>query len=238
VKPARPAPAAGKARRRRIAFGALGLVAGLGLLFGGRAGLRHLGFFSVRRIELVGAQYLQAATVAEALKLRPGANLFDPKNQFLARVKALPGVIDATVSRRIPGTLRIRVREAEPVALAERGDKLVLVDERGLELPFDPAKTATDLPVAVADPVVAGLLGRIRDQDPALFGRIQRGARIRGDVVLDLEQGRLFLKGSAEPADIEALSLVAGLLAREGRAWRELDGRYPPRVVVRGSGPA
>lgn len=221
--------------RRRLGRVLVAAILAIGLFFGGRAGLRHLAFFSVRRIELVGAQYLDAATVAGALELRARANLFDPAAGLVARVKALPGVIDADIARRIPGTLRIRVREAEPVALAERGDRLVLVDEWGTVLPFDPARPAADLPVAAADSVVAGLLGRIRDFDPELFGRIQRGSRYRGDVALDLEEGRLFLRGNAEPGEIEAVAVVAGVLARDGRAWRELDGRYPPRVVVRGN---
>ncbi len=204
------------------------------LVIGGRAGLRKLSFFSIRRVELVGARYLDAPAVAAALELGKQANLFDPKDQWVARVKALPGVIDASISRRIPGTLRVRVSESEPVALAQKGDRLVLVDEFGSILPFNPARPAADLPLANSDSLVTRLLGRIRDVDPDLFGRIQRGTRVRSDVALDLDQGRVFLRADAEPADIEALSVVASVLSREGRSWRELDGRYPPRIVVRG----
>lgn len=229
MSPVRPRP------RRRIGRWLVAAALAVGLFLGARAGLRHLAFFSVRRIEVVGAQYLDAATVTAALGLGPRANLFDPIAGLVARVKALPGVMDAGLARRIPGTLRIWVREAEPVALAERGDRLVLVDERGAVLPFDPAQSPADLPVAAADSVVAGLLGRIRDFDPELFGRIQRGSRYRGDVLLDLEEGQLLLRGNAEAGEIEAVAVVAGVLARDGRAWRELDGRYPPRVVVRGN---
>lgn len=204
------------------------------LVIGGRAGLRKLSFFTIRRIELVGARYLDAAAVATALEIGPKTSLFEPKDQWVARVRALPGVIDASISRRIPGTLKIRVTESEPVALVEKGDRLVLVDEFGSVLPFNPARPAADLPLASSDSTVTHLLGRIRDVDPELFGRIQRGGRVRGDVALDLEEGRVYLRADAEPDDIRALSIVAGVLSREGRSWRELDGRYPPRIVVRG----
>lgn len=223
--------------KRAIKIGIVILaLAVLGL--GGRAGLRKISFFTIRRVELVGARYLDAGSVATALELGQKANLFDPKDQWVARVKALPGVIDASVGRRIPGTLRISVTETEPVALAEKGDRLVLVDEFGAILPFSPARPAADLPLASSDSMVTQLLGRIRDVDPELFGRIQRGGRFRGDVALDLEEGRLYLRGNADADDIRALSVVAGVLSREGRSWRELDGRYPPRVVVRGGKPA
>jgi cell division septal protein FtsQ len=219
--------------KRAIRLGLI--VAGLAVLaFGGRAGLRSLSFFSIRRVELVGARYLDAGSVARALELDQTANLFDPKGPWVARVKTLPGVIDATVSRRIPGTLRVRVTESEPIALAEKGDRLVLVDEFGSILPFDPARPASDLPLANADSLVTRLLGRIRDVDPELFGRIQRGSRVRSDVALDLDEGRVFLRADAAAGDIEALSVVASVLSREGRSWRELDGRFPPRIVVRG----
>lgn len=219
--------------KRAIKIGIAALALAL-LVLGGRAGIRKISFFTIRRVELVGARYLDAASVANALELGKKANLFDPKGPWVARVRALPGIIDASVSRRIPGTLRVRVVEAEPVALAEKGDRLVLLDEFGSILPFNPARPAADLPLTSSDSLVTQLLSRIRDVDPDLFARIQRGARVRGDVALDLEEGRVFLRADADAADIQALSVVAGVLAREGKSWRELDGRYPPRIVVRG----
>jgi cell division septal protein FtsQ len=231
------APAPGWIRRhaRKVRFAGLAVLLLLALV-GIRAAVRHLSFFAVRRIEVVGGRYLDAATVAAALELKAKTNLFDPKDQWVDRVKRLPGVIDAQLSRRLPGTLRIRIQEAEPVALARRGDRLVLVDEFASTLPFDPARPAADLPLATPDSIVTGLLARIRDLDPDLFGRIQRGSRIRGDVALELEQGRLYLRGEAEAADIQAVTVVADLLARDGRPWRELDARYLPRIVVRTGG--
>ena len=186
--------------------------------------------------DVLVARYLEAASVAAALELPAGASIFDPTGPLARRVRALPGVLDAEVGRRLPGTLRIRVRETEPIALARSGNRLVLVDEAGTVLPFDPASPAADLPLAAADSVVTGVLARIRDAEPELFGRIQRAARYRSDVVVDLDRGRFFLRGGAGPDDIQALTLVAGLLDREGRSWRELDGRFPPRIVVRARG--
>ena len=111
-------------RRLLLPLALLLLVAGF---FGARAGLRRLSFFSIRRVELVGARYLDAAAVARALALPEKASVFDSKREWTGRVRALPGVLDAEIGRRLPGTLRVRVQEAEPVALAPSGNKLVLV---------------------------------------------------------------------------------------------------------------
>lgn len=220
--------------KRRVLLASLGLVLAIGGLVGGRALLRRIAFFDIRRIELTGARYLTAADVAKALMIPPGASLFDPTGPFERRVEELPGVTEARVGRRLPGTLRVRVTETEPVALAERGARLVLVDAAGRVLPFDPTRPATDLPLAAADSQVAGVLARVREADPELFGRVERGRRVaRGEVALELDSGRLLVRADAGPEAFEALALVADLLTREGKPWRELDARFLPRIIVR-----
>ena len=220
--------------KRRGPLAPPGLVLAVGGFWGGRALLRGLALFDVRRIELTGARYLTAAEVARAMEIPPGTSLFEPIGPWERRVEGIPGVRSARVGRRLPGTLRVRVSEAEPVALAERGARLVLVDQEGRVLPFDPGRPATDLPLASADSQVTGVLARVREADPELFGRIEQGRRLgRGDVALELERGRLLVRADAGPEAFAALSVVADLLAREAKSWRELDARYLPRIIVR-----
>ena len=215
------------------------LIAGAGFV-GGRAGLRKLSFFKIRRIELVGARYVTVAQVATALALdpqRPGS-VFDDLDHLREKVSGLAGVLEARVSRRIPGTLRVTVREAEPVALAERGDRLVLVDQEGQVLPFDPTRPAADLPLGPADSTTAGVLARIREANPEFFARIERVSRVNRDVALDLGSGRILVRGGAGAEAIQAAVLVADLLDRENKPWRVLDARFLPRIIVRPGGPA
>jgi len=219
---------------RKVFWGALAVVT-IPALLGLRAGLRALPFFSVRRIELVGARYLTAAEVVAALGVKDRASIFDDTDPWAERVRALPGVLEARIGRRLPGTLRVTVREADPVALTQRGNRLVLIGETGQVLPFNPTRPAMDLPLATADSAVAGVLTLIRESDPGLYARIQRAWRgERGGVVMDLDPGRLLLRTSAGPDEVEAVSLVADVLARQGRTWKELDARFLPRIVVRG----
>jgi cell division septal protein FtsQ len=218
-------------RRLLLAAGALALVA---VMLAGSRLVRSLSFFEVRRIELVGGHYLTPAAVARALAIPPGTSIFDDKAPLEARVLALAGVREARIARRIPGTLRVTIREAEAVALAERSGRLVLLDARGRVLPFDPTSPAADLPLADPDPLVAGVLERVRETDPDLFAGIDRGSRVRHDVVLEVGGGRVYFRADATEEEIRDLVLIRDLLTRERKSWRELDARFTSRIIVRG----
>jgi cell division protein FtsQ len=200
--------------------------------------LRKISFFDVRRLELVGARYLTPDEVARAGALPAGASLFDDLGPLERRILRMEGVLEAEVSRRLPGTLRVRVREREAVALTERRGRLVLMDVDGKVLPFDPTAPADDLPLADADSSVGHLLVRFRAAEPELYARVDAGRRARGDVVLESGATRWRLRGDATPEEFRALALVLGELARRGwTGWRELDTRFSGRVIVRtGSG--
>lgn len=221
--------------KRRILLGLAALAVIAGLLLGFRW-VKTLSFFQVRRIELVGGTYLTPGDIARGINVPARASIFDDTEPLLARARKIPGVREVRIARRLPGTLRVTIREAEAVALAERGGKLVLVDARGRVLPFDPTHPAADLPLAEADAMVAGVLARVREAEPELFGGILRSSRLRQDVLLEVDGGRLLVRPDVTDLEIRDLALIRQWLAREGTTWRELDGRFSSRVVVRGKG--
>jgi hypothetical protein len=185
-------------------------------------------------VEIVGLQYLDAAKVVGAAKIPPRASVFDDLEPVAARLRALGGVAGADVTRRAPGTLRLELHEAQPVGLTPKGDRLAMVNERGEVLPFDPLGSAPDLPVLIGGGVVvAGALARVQELDPGLFARIDAAWRVGPDVVFEVE-GRWFWFGSRLTVeDIRAVTAVEQALARKGRVYRELDGRFAGQVVVR-----
>jgi hypothetical protein len=196
--------------------------------------LRRLDFFQVRRVEIAGLQYLDPAKVIAALQLAPGASVFDDAAPLARRLLAMPGVTAAQIGRRLPGTLEVELVEVTPVALATRGDGLALLDARGRVLPFDPLRSAPDLPLAVGgDPAVAGVLARVRDSDPDLFARIGAAWRVGPDVVLEVGGRRLWFGAQVTAEDIRAVMAVEQALARTGRSYQELDGRFAGQVIVR-----
>lgn len=197
-------------------------------------GLRHLEFFRVRRVEIVGLQYLDAAKVVAAAKIPPRVSVFDDLEPMETRLRALRGVAGAEVSSRAPGTLRITLSEVQPVALTPKGDRLAIVNERGEVLPFDPLASAPDLPVLIGGgELVARALARAKEFDPGLFARIDAAWRVGPDVVFEVG-GRWFWFSSGLTAeDIRAVTAVEQALARNGRVYQELDGRFAGQVVVR-----
>jgi len=212
--------------------------------------LRRVRFFRVRQVEIVGIRYLAAEQVLGALRLAPRASVFDDTRVLVDRLRGLDGVADASVIRRPPASLKVIVREVEPVALLEdaRG-ALAVVDADGRRLPFDPAQQGVgakggplDLPIVrsgaageAGDSGVVGLLARVQAVDPALFQAIDaaRPNSLRGDVVLELGAHRVLLSRDAGPEVIQAVVLVARDLAAKARPYAELDARYAGQVVVR-----
>lgn len=212
------------------------VVAALGFMVLSPFLLRRLEFFRVRRVEISGLHYLEAAKIVAALKLPRSASIFDDPEPLERRVRSVPGVVEAEVGRRAPGTLRLSLRESVPVALTPKLDRLAMVDARGKVLPFDPLASSPDLPVLIGGgAVVAGALARVRDFDPGLFARIDAAWRVGPDVVFEVD-GRWYWFGPQLTAeDIEAVTAVEQALARQGRKFQELDGRFTGQVIVRWS---
>lgn len=218
---------------RRILIG-VGLVLGAWLVLPRL--LRHAGFFRVRQIELVGVRYSAPAALIGALRLAPGASVFDDPDVLATRLRALPGIADARVVRHLPGALKVIVREVEPVALVPGADggPLTVVDGEGHALPYDPSRAPVDLPVAAsADSGLITVLALVQSVDPTLFEEITAARVSRGDVVLQLGARRVLVEDDAGPEIIRAVVLVANDLASRSRPYAELDARYAGQIVVR-----
>ena len=215
-------------------LGAIVLV--LGLWFGAPRLLRGLEFFRVSRVEVRGLRNLRADEIVRALPVPDRMSIFDDLGPIEQAADSFPGLELVRVGRRLPGTLVVTVREAEPVALVMRRGRLALVSEGGEVLRFDPTVAAPDLPVIrEADSLVTRLLARVRDADATFFGSVTAGWRSGDDVVLSVEGQRYLFRPDAPAEVIRAVMAVAQDLARtrKGRRWAELDGRFAGQVVVR-----
>jgi cell division septal protein FtsQ len=222
-------------RRRLALLAAAGAVMVTALVWLVPLGLRQIGFFRVRQVELVGLRYLSPDTVLARIDLGRDRNVFDPLGPVEQRLSEVPGILEAAISRRLPGTLRIAVREEAPVAFARGREGLVPLDAEAHPLPYDPAQRPFDLPIVERpDRDVARILDLVRRVDPAMFGEIDGARRGRGEsVILELGTRRVLVSAAADEEDIRDVETVRLQLSRNEQPFREIDARFAGWVVVR-----
>ncbi len=150
-----------------------------------RRGATRMDYFHVRSVEVQGVRYLDPATVVEHMGIDTMRSVWDDYAPLVARVKRLPQVADAVITRKLPGTLVISIRENLPVALSPSPRGLEAVDSAGVVLPIDPTSADLDLPIALQrDVAMLSLLGALRSHEPILFRRISEIGRDGSNGVL------------------------------------------------------
>lgn len=219
--------------------------------------LRHVGWFEIARVEVSGTRLLAPQEVLAAARVRPGQNVWEDPSRWEQALRAHPAVHEAEVTRQLPRSLRIRIREKQPVAFLETGT-LHPVTAAGELLPLDPARSPVDLPIlrvgrhagpqsALSDTSVARLLdtlGRLQRLDPALSARISEvradGADLR--LMLARPAAEILLPGDAADDEQRLRELGAVIADLEQRlpapnvdagAPASLDARFADQVVVR-----
>jgi hypothetical protein len=216
-------------------------------------GLRSMAFFRVRTIEIRGTHYLQPTEIVERMHVDTLRSLWDDVGPLEARIRPHPQVADVRVTRRMPGTLVVTLRENLPVALIPTAAGLQPYDSLGRELPIDPLRTDLDLPVVASpDPALLRLLGEIRRGDLRMYQRVSEMRRTgRNDLLILLSPAFSRL---ASPLDSTAVQpgllrvrapvgvtvdrltdifpVESDLVARQARIG-ELDLRYRDQVIAR-----
>ena len=145
----------------------------------------------VARVEVRGSHFLSEGEVRELLGPAVGENILALDIEALkARLRSSPWVADATVTRALPDTLRVEVRERVPLALAEL-ERLYLMDVDGdLVDVYGPRTGAFDLPI------VRGLM---RVDPEARRDRARRAAALLGDLEeLGGEVSEVFVEPSGD----------------------------------------
>jgi hypothetical protein len=191
--------------------------------------LRRFDGFRVQRVEVVGARYLTPEAAAAASGITTAASIFDDPTPWIDALLAHPLVVEAAVERRLPGTLRLHIIEAKPVALA-RTPELRAIDERGRVLPADPAAEGMDLPVLsvltrvsatghAADSAtvrIAAFLGTVHRSEPSLLDWVSEVGVQRDAIRLVLRNAssaEVLLPAEPTPARLRELQLTLAELA-------------------------
>lgn len=223
-------------RVRRLVLGATLPVVLSAPLWGPRV-LERTPWFRVRRVEVAGARMVAPHDVLAASEIRLGESVWREPGPWTAALRRHPGIEDARVVRRLPGTLRIEVAEKRPVGLVEAG-ALRPVTSRGEVLPVDPARVPLDLPLIRAEGArvrsLAAEVGRLGQLDPGLFARVSEVSwEGKETLLLTLAAPDARVLVPAGAASSRLRQLRAALDEIERRAPSSADGAGPVRIDLR-----
>jgi len=201
----------------------------------GPAVLRPLAFFRVKHVDVRGTRYASPADVAKALAIDTLRSIWDDTKVLERRVRALPHIREAAVSRRIPSTLAVTVEENIPIALVSGTNGFRAYDEDGRALTLDPSRTPVDLPIiAQRDTALLRLLGEVRASDPSLFARISEVRRVgRDELVMQLVTVPVRTMVDVTVDQLAQIAPVEEDLSKRRVRPVELDLRFKDQVIAR-----
>lgn len=193
--------------------------------------------FAVRDIVIEGRQQASKDAIFSALGMGAGAPIlnFDVE-AAQAKIATLPWVANATVERRLPDTIYIRLTEKQPLARWQRKGRVVVIDSEGKELPEAKLDQFGQLPLVVgadADAETANLLDTLKDF-PDVANHMTAAVRVssrRWDVHLD---SRVVAR-MPESDMPDALKRLAELITVKkvlDRNITAIDLRLPDRLII------
>ena len=227
----------GLASRSRSILAVLAVLVLLASPLWGPPVLRRLEFFRVRRVEILGARYTAPSELLERLRVDTTRSVWDPLEPLAARLRTHAQIESVTVTRRLPGTLVVRVKERHPVALVDAPGGLRAVDERGRRLPLDPSRTPVDAPVVTAAPrdtLVYHLLGEMQREAPTLYAKLSSIRSTGADeIVLQISELSVRAMTNVTLARLGDIDPVQRDLTRRQLHPIEIDLRYRDQVIAR-----
>jgi cell division septal protein FtsQ len=181
--------------RARPWWRALKVLALAGLLAGGgywAAGAAvDLPWLRVQRIRVHGNQRVHEGEIAALLEGMTGQSLLSVDlERWRAKLFASAWVADATLRRRLPGTIDVELRERVPMGVARAGTDLFLIDAAGTVIDeYGPRYADCDLPIIdglILTPVsVPPAIDRARGQ---LVSRLMSELRTRPQLAQRVSQ--------------------------------------------------
>lgn len=198
----------------------------------GRLGLQIADIIVIGREETANEELLKAIAAGRGTPIFA----FDPV-AARARIEKLSWVRRASVERRLPSTIVVRIGERTPLALWQNKGAFALIDTEGHVIMRAGLERFARLPIVVGEdaPAHAGSLLRLLAEEPDLMKRMKAAVRVAGrrwNVILegniDVRLPEDDLAGAWKRlADYER---AHGVLERNVRV---LDLRQPDRLIVR-----
>ena len=184
-----------------------------------------------------GRHYTSRAELKSVLDVEKDASIFSyDLGEIQSAIAKLPWVKSATVERRLPDTIYVKLQEREPVALYQKDGKLALVDSEGVILSNKNLSNFKNMIVITGEsapqnaPELIGLI----NAEPELRERIEI-ARWIGDRRWDIKlKNGITLRLPEEDAGL-AIKRLAEAQKNEkvmDRQVEAIDLRDPMRIVI------
>lgn len=236
-----------------LAIGAVVVIGGAWLVISGEAG-RFAGYAAQQALNATGKAGLRVENIlisgrarASRWQIERAAHVergmpilaFDPY-EAKERLEMLAWVRAATVERRLPDTVMIRISEREPLALWQLHGQLALIDAEGVVITRWKLERFWKLPLVVgqgAPKEAAEMLRQIKAH-PRLNRRVKALVRV-SDRRWDVRFKNGIVARLPEKGAGRALAALNRLDARERLLDRDvvaIDLRYEDRLVVRTRG--
>jgi cell division protein FtsQ len=185
--------------------------------------------FGISKLHLAGENRTAPQTILAVLNFKPGQSIFDADLRMArARLERLPWVARATVTRRYPDSVSVRLVEKQPFALWQSPKGLVVIERSGAVITKTRVKDFPNLPLFVGGAPEGGdELMRAVAAHRAIAARLawmQRVSQRRWNLMLE---GHVVVKlpetGWKKQLDVlENLIVVKGVLERD---IKEIDLR-------------
>lgn len=213
-------------RRRRLprftparAGAVLGILGSLGTIYG----LAATPAFTFARLEIPELRWTPRDALESAIAVPEGTNLFRLTVEPIAdRIRALPGVADASVAVSLPDTLLVRVRERSAILAWAVGESRFLVDRDGVlfAIAAPGAATVAGLPLIVDSRAASAGLAVGDTLDPV---DLDAATRLGSLVPADLD--------SVADALLVTVSDAQGFLVGTSPvSWVAVFGLYTPNL--------
>lgn len=184
------------------------LAASLGAAWGARRYITKSQRFVIKTITVEGASKMSAEAIAKAGGVSVGSNVFALDIEQAKRsIEREPYVAEATVVRKLPNTVSIKVVERQPAALVSLGGDLYLAARSG-EI-FKQVEQGDDSDL----PVVTGIRPDMAATDrPGVAILVRRAL----DVIDEAEKTSFVKRYPIEEIHIEKDGSVEAIVGREG----------------------
>jgi cell division protein FtsQ len=193
---------------------------------------------AVEEIFVVGRSHVSLERLRETLGIERGdAILVLDLDAARTRIEALSWVAAASIERRLPDTLYVRIVERKPFALWQHQGRMALVDDKGALLTNETLQRFVTLPLVVGEgaPRALPVLLSVLADEPEIAARVTAAAWVgRRRWTLNIDD-RLKVK-LPEHGVAAAWQRLVQLQRRDGildRALVMLDLRHADRLIVR-----